>query len=92
MSDAIKAAYAKYDSAASDLRAAALALSTAITAYRAEHPAPKGQYWALRGDEMALRPLPDTCTVEDDGVECGRPAVSWDTDGTALCRQHLEER
>lgn len=98
MSDAIKAAFDRERRAKEEHHAAALALSEAVAAYRAEHPAPAGKYWRpayypddVRGT-MALTDLPDGCTVEDDGFECGAVAVSWDTDGQALCRRHLEER
>jgi hypothetical protein len=98
MSDAIRAAFDRERRAKEEHHAASLALSEAVAAYRAEHPAPAGKYWRLAyyPDEvrgaMVLADLPDDCTRQDYGTECGAVAVAWDTDGQALCRRHLEER
>jgi hypothetical protein len=96
MTDAIKAAFDRERRAKEEHHAASLALSEAVAAYRAEHPAPGRQILALgalpRRGARHDGALPDECTREDYGFECGAVAVAWDTDGQALCRRHLEER
>ena len=99
MSDAIRTAFARERRAQEEHRAASLALSEAVAAYRAEHPAPSGKYWRLaycpdeaRGT-MVLADLPDDCThAYEDGTLCGGGALAWDDAGNAWCDEHREER
>jgi hypothetical protein len=99
MSDAIRAAFDRERRAKEEHHAASLALSEAVAAYRAEHPAPAGQYWRLayypdetRGT-MVLRDAPAECThAYGDGTLCGGGALAWDDAGNAWCDEHREKQ
>lgn len=99
MTDAIRAAFDREWRAKEEHHAASLALSEAVAAYRAEHPAPAGKYWRLahypdevRGT-MVLAALPDECTFAyGDGALCGSAAVAWDDAGNAWCDEHREKQ